>query len=123
MPHIYDGEARLQPVIIAAVFLIMTVWHYTQMRQLYRRELLKLAAPARTPELEQRLRELRGSWPSIIFLLVATVFSATISGEIRFPPQDTDHWMNTAFIGFSILLVINQLFSIATYRRWKTELV
>lgn len=123
MPHIYDDEARLQPLLVAAVFMAGVVWHYLQMRQLYRRELLKMPTAARTPELDLRLRELRGSWPSIGFLMVVTVLSATISGEVRFPPQDTDHWMNTAFIGFSILLVVNQLVSIATYRRWKAELV
>lgn len=121
MPWINETPNNWMPVFISSIFFASMVWNYLQMGRLYRAEVELMRDEKRVPELNQRLNELRSAWPSLFFLLLVTVISGALSGEIRFPPIETDHWMNTAFIVISVLLVINQIVSIVTYRRWKRE--
>jgi signal transduction histidine kinase len=123
MPWIVEGEHNLTAVWIGAVGLATVLWRYRRMYLLYRQEVHQLTPAQRVPELEQRLRELRSGWPSIIFLLVMIFFSALINGEMRFPPLETDHWMNLVFFILADLMLANQIVSLLIYRRWRQQAI
>jgi len=119
MPWIQDGADNWTAVLIGLGLVGVAVWCYRKMGDLYHAEVLQMPADQRVPELNQRLNELRNSWPSIVVALIATFISGVVIERVQFPPQDVDHWMNTSFISVSLLLLSNQVNSILTYRRWK----
>jgi two-component sensor histidine kinase len=117
---VIDGSAgNLAPLGVALPFMLGVVWNYRQMATLYFREFQQLRPDQRAGELAQRLSELRSGWPSLVFLLFMMAITGTFSGDMRLPPENTDHWMNTAFLTVSGLLLINQVVSWLTYRRWR----
>jgi signal transduction histidine kinase len=122
---IRDNDPNWAPVVLSVFGIAVGGRLYYLMMRTYQRELLLMPLSRRIEALNNRLKEVRTAWLSVVFVIAVQIFSVLIGGGFngQLPPAEADHWMQMLQVGIVIFLIGNQVISLVVYRRWMREAV
>jgi len=117
-PMLWIGEATpltLVPFTVAICLALMT-WDYAHSFALYNRYLALMSTAEARAEVAKMDGLTRGSWTSLIALLVVLIVTDVFRNGIQLFPQSRDAWMTTSMLLITAMLVVNQFLNLAYYR-------
>lgn len=116
-PMIWIGEPFPAWMALACelFFLALILWDYAHSFRLYNRMLYTMSPDDQRAEVNKMEGLTRGSWTSLVVLLLMLFITDVFRNGIQLMPTTQDDWVTTAMILITAMLILNQFLNLAYY--------